>query len=197
MRHKTLLAVLALAVAVMISAPTSFAQNMLTNGSFETGDFSGWTTGGNFEFSSVTSGAYYDYSGAQDGTFYAVFGPVSTPGTISQSFDTTAGASYTFSFWLNAVGDDPSHFTAYWNDTPVLDLSDPNTGGVWTMYSFNETGTGHDTITFAMQDDPGYIALDNASVTTNQGSTPEPSSILLLGTGVLALGGTIRRKLGR
>jgi hypothetical protein len=197
MRLKTLLVVLALAVTVTVSAPNALAQNLLANGSFETGDFSGWTTGGNFEFSSVVTGAYYDYSGAQDGLYYSAFGPVSEPGTISQEFDTTAGASYTFSFWLNGVGDDPSHFTAYWNDTPVLDMSDPSTGGVWTMYSFTETGTGHDTVTFAFQDDPGYIALDNVSVTQNQGSTPEPSSILLLGTGVLALGGTIRRKLGR
>jgi hypothetical protein len=35
------------------------------------------------------------------------------------------------------------------------------------------------------------------SVTQNSGQTvPEPSSFLLLGTGVLALGGIARRKLG-
>jgi hypothetical protein len=197
MRPKTLLVVVALAVALLISAPKTFAQNLLANGSFETGDYSGWDTGGNFEFTQVVTGPFYVYTGAQDGSFYSTAGPVGSLGTIGQSFNDTAGASYTFSFYMASVGDDPSHFTAFWNNTPVLDMSDPNNGGVWTLYSFNETGTGHDSITFAFQDDPAYIALDNVSVTPAGGSTPEPSSILLLGTGILGLGSVARRKLGR
>ena len=46
MRTKTLLIGVALAVVFSVSAPKIFAQNLLTNGSFETGDFTGWTTGG-------------------------------------------------------------------------------------------------------------------------------------------------------
>ena len=49
------------------------------------------------------------------------------------------------------------------------------------------------------RDDPGYMALDNVSVTeqTSSSSTPEPSSLILLGSGVLGLGGFVRRKLIR
>jgi hypothetical protein len=199
MRPKTLLAVVALAVAFTFTAPKTFAQNLVQNGSFETGDFTDWTTTGNFEFTQVVSGAFGSYTGAQDGQFYVTAGPVGSLGGISQSFDDIAGATYNFSFYYAAVGDDPSHFTASWDGTPLLDLSDPNTGGVWTLESFSTTGTGHDTVSFDFQDDPAYIALDNVSVTQQGGTstTPEPSSFLLMGSGVLALGGMIRRKLSR
>lgn len=199
MRPKTLLVVVALAIAVFATAPKTFAQNLVANGSFETGDFTGWTTGGNFQDTFVETGAFYQYNGAQDGSYYAAMGPVGSDGTLSQTISDVAGTHYTFSFWFAAVGDNPSDFSASWDGTQLLSLTNPTTGGAWTQYTYNVTGTGSDTIQFAFRDDPGYMALDNVSVTASGGggTTPEPSSFLLLGSGVLAVGGVIRRKLGR
>ena len=76
-----------------------------------------------------------------------------------------------------------------------LSLTNPNTGAAWTQFSFDVVGTGSDTIQFSFRDDPAYMALDNVSV--SGGTVPEPSSLLLLGSGLLTVGGVIRRKLSR
>ncbi len=195
MRLKTLLVIAAFALFVSLT-PMTFAQNLLTNGSFETGDFTGWTVNGLEE---VVTGPFAYYNGAQNGSWYTVWGNIGNDGSISQTFTDTPGQSYTFSFWFAANGDNPSDFSAYWNGTQLLSLSNPNTGAVWTEYTFTGlVGTGSDTITFNGRDDPSWMALDNVSVTAQTGGTvPEPSSLILLGSGVLGLGGVIRRKLYR
>jgi Protein of unknown function (DUF642)/PEP-CTERM motif len=194
MRSKSLLALVALAIALLVSAPATFAQNLVQNGSFETGDFTGWNVNGLEE---VVSGPFSIYSGAQDGNFYSVWGNVGSDGSISQTIADTAGANYTLSFWFAAAGDNPSDFSVSWDGNVLLSQTNPDTGGAWTQYSFNVTGTGSDTLTFTGRDDPAWMALDNVSLTQSQGTTPEPSSFILMGSGVLALGGVIRRKLAR
>ena len=193
---KTLLVVVAVAVlAFTVSAPMTFAQNLVQNGSFESGDFTNWNVNG---LELVVSGPFSAYNAAQDGSWYSVWGNIGSDGTISQSFADTAGQHYDFSFWMASVGDSPSHFAAFWDGTALLDQSDPSTGGAWQQFSFDVVGTGNDTITFAGQDDPAWIALDNVSVTPQGGtSVPEPSSLLLMGSGVLGLAGVIRRKIAR
>jgi hypothetical protein len=194
MRQKALLALVAL-VTLLLVAPTSFAANLVTNGSFETGDFTGWTEGGNFEDTEVVTGPFYVYTGAQDGNFYSVLGPVGSDGTLSETLTTTPGAQYTFSFWMNSVGDNPSDFSAFWDGTIGISENNPNTGGVWQEFSFAVVGTGSDTIEFSFRDDPAYIALDNVSVSPGGSTTPEPGSLLLFGSGIVGLAGMLRRKL--
>ncbi len=194
MRQKALLAVFALLAVLIVGAPTAFATNLLTNGSFENGDLSGWNT--SCGLCIATSGSFYAYSGAQDGTYYTIMGDVGADGTFGQTFSDNPGQHYTFSFWFASVGDNPSDFSASWDGTALLSLTNPNTGANWTQFSFDVVGTGSDTISFAERDDPEYMALDNVSVSP-VGTVPEPSSLLLLGSGLLTVGGVIRRKLSR
>jgi len=196
MRVKTLLVVAALFVFTSLGATAAFASpNLVNNGSFETGDFTGWNvSSGSLE--EVVTGPFSVYSGAEDGVWYSVWGNVGSDGSISQTISDVAGQHYTFSFWFASVGDDPSDFSASWNSDVLFSQTDPNTGVTWTEFTFAVVGTGSDTITFSGRDDPAWMALDNISVTASGGgTTPEPSSLLLLGSGVLAMGGVIRRKL--
>jgi hypothetical protein len=193
MRQKVLLAVVALAVVALVGAPTAFAgANLLVNGSFENGGFFGWDV--NASDLLVVGTPFSVYSGAQDGTFYTVMGDVGSDGTLSQTFSDTVGQHYMFSFWFASVGDSPSDFSASWDSTTLLSLTNPNTGVNWTQFSFDVVGTGSDTISFNERDDPAWMALDNVSVSPVGPTTPEPSSLLLLGSGLLTVGGVIRRK---
>jgi hypothetical protein len=200
----------------MLTGVPLYAGGLLVNGGFETGDFTGWTTGGNFEDTYVMDGSFYVFGGAQEGTYYTVMGPVGSDGTLSQTFSDTAGTPYTFSFWLAAAdgndgggggvsadfvrsnfvtsggGDNPSDFGAYWNGSPLLSLTNPSTDGVWNQVSFTVTGTGSDTVSFSFMDDPAYLALDNVSVSSS--AIPEPASLTLLAGGLLALAFRLRRR---
>lgn len=142
--------------------------NLLVNGDFETGDFSGWTLGGNLDGNTnVVSGPFGQYSGAQSGAFYTVLGPVGSDATLSQTFATTPGHTYHVCYWLNAVGDMPSDFSGFWDIIRFVNLLNPTTGGVWKQYAYGPfTGTGSDTLSFSFRDDPGYIALDHITVVT-------------------------------
>jgi len=193
MRQKALLVVAALVAVLLVGAPTAFATNLLTNGSFETGDLTGWTESGDGVV--LANGPFSYYSGAQDGSWYLGMGPVGGDATLSQTISDTAGTHYTFSFWFASVGDSPSDFSAFWNSTQLLSLTNPNTGVNWTEFSYDVVGTGSDTIQFSFRDDPAWMALDNVFVGNGPPpTTPEPSSLLLLGSGLLTVGGVIRRK---
>src|SRR3954467_12399702 len=81
----------AMGLAVGISGLAS--ANLVVNGSFETGDFTGWTQTGNTGFSGVECpGA--PFAGPGDGNCDAFFGPVGSNATLSQTFATTIGQLY-------------------------------------------------------------------------------------------------------
>lgn len=174
--------------ALMIGAGRDARANLVVNGGFETGDFTGWTAGGNFEFTSVLPSGVDGFN-AQDGSFFALLGPVGADATLLQStLATTAGQTYTFSWYLGSDGGTHNDFSAQWNGTTIFSAADiPDDRPNLTQYSYTVTATSSmSTITFAFRNDPSYLALDAVSVEAVT-AAPEPSTAL--GGSVAALAG--------
>jgi len=132
---------------------------VLQNGGFEFGDFTGWTTNGNFSHCLV-SPAY-----AQTGFYGGAFGPETTLGYLSQTFATIPGQAYLIGFML----DNPSvmvntEFNVAWNGATLMDLTNLALTG-WLPYEFLVTATGTNSmLKFGFRDDPSFLGLDGVFV---------------------------------
>jgi hypothetical protein len=152
---------------------TVLAPNMVLNGGFEMGNFSGWTSSGNFTYTAVITGSTYAHSG----TYGAQLGPSGSLGYLSQTLATTAGTSYLFSFWLDSPnGSNPNEFLVSWNGNTLLDKTNLPAIG-WTNIQFVVMTTGTSTVLqFGFRDDPSYLGLDDISVVS---LTLPPTPVIL------------------
>lgn len=191
MRIGTLGIVAAMGVAIMASPA---GAQIVTNGGFETGDLSGWVTTGN-DVQAAASG--FSTYGAHSGSYFGALGDTTGTGSLSQVLSTLAGQTYTLTYYLATHGDSNSSFSALWNGQLVTGsaLVDPNSNGIYTLYSFLVTGTGSDTLTFQETDVPSWMALDDISLTPNEvGAVPEPATWAMMLLGFGAIGAAMRRK---
>jgi len=192
MRSGLIFGLAALAGLFYVAAPVR-AGNLVVNGGFETGNFSGWTTiptpqGEN----DVVLQAGFDGVTPHSGNYMAGFGANIPPyeAGISQAILTDPGATYTISYWLANNPGSPVKFDAYWGTTLLSDIS---TEGAFsfTQFTFTETATtSSTTLLFEGYQPPAYFYLDDVSVTV--ASVPEPSSVLLALIGMITAGGFIR-----
>jgi hypothetical protein len=136
---------------------------ILQNGGFEFGDFTGWTTSGNFTFSSVSTNTSYALSGFYGGAF----GPTTTLGYLSQTVPTIPGQAYLIGFSLDApdvLTNNNAEFKASWNGTVLMDQT-YFLGFGWGSYQFLVSATGtNSTLQFGFRDDPYFLGLDDVSV---------------------------------
>ncbi len=136
--------------------------NLVANGGFETGDFTGWTDDGSGDVNT-------DPTAVHSGTYGAEYGPVGSLGYLSQTLSTTPGTTYLLSFWLDSPdGDTPNEFQVSWDGTTLLDETNLPAIG-WTNIQFVVTATGPSTVLeFGFRDDPAYLGLDDVSVVPTQ-----------------------------
>jgi len=171
----------AMGLALAISGPAR-AVNIVVNGSFETGDFTGWTLGGNTGFMGVECpGA--PFAGPGDGNCDVFAGPIGSNGTLSQTLATVPGRFYSIDFDFRPDGGTPSFFSAVWDAQPPLFSVTNPAASPYQVLHFGALATASSTsLTFNFRDDPGFLFLDSVSV-----QVPEPGSLALLGIGMAGL----------
>ena len=93
-------------------------------------------------------------------------------GTLSQTIATTAGQTYTLSFWLQNGARGPERFQGH------LERADPafahqRAQSGYTHYTYSVTATGSaSTLQFSAMNDPSHWDLDNISLTANGRACP-------------------------
>jgi hypothetical protein len=185
-----------LSAVLLVAFATPASANLVTNGGFETGDFTGWFHAGNTITDSVGGPG-------NSGAFSAVLGPVATTASLSQTLSTTSGAFYDLSFFLansaggnrTNVGGAPVDFRIIWNGVQIFDAS-LTPPGTFTPYNFLVQATGAATaLEFVYRNDPGFFFLDDISVEPHQAAAGVPetgSSVLLMGLTLVGLFGARR-----
>jgi VCBS repeat-containing protein len=140
---------------------------ILVNGSFETGDLTGWSGGASVDFVGF-GGQFGDYAAN-----------LASGGGIEQDVTTTPGQHYTVTFYV--AGDpESSHnsFGASWDGVTLLSLTDFTNG--LTQFTFDVVGDpslATTALVFGATDDgPGGMYVDAVSVTPATGPATESSS---------------------
>src|SRR5262249_48931034 len=94
---------------------------------------------------------------------------------------TTPGANYTVSWWMQSDGGTPNQFQASWNGSVIFNqVNIPSQS--YQLYTFTETATSAlTTIQFGFRNDPGWLALDDVSVTcANETTVVAPANATIV-----------------
>ena len=184
---KKLLLVLALVALVVTSA---FAGEVLQNPGFESGVLGPWYTA-RTQFCGYTCVPWdvtstFSHSGLYGATDVGNL-------ELRQDFAPTPGSSITdVSFWVYGVGANAVDF--FYSDGSDQEFVTFPAPGVWShMDVTSDVDTSRILTGFSIwgTDPSATTYVDDASIT----ATPEPGTLVMLGSGIIGLAGILRRKI--
>ncbi len=176
------------AAALLALGASASAANLVSNGSFETGDFSGWSFAGN----TGNTGVEGNFGGVNptDGNFQGVFGAVGSDTVMTQQLTVNSTGLYTVSFDLDDLFGGAQDFSASFGGSTLVSYSSQPFGS-YTHLSYTVEG-GNGLLEFTARQDPSFWLLDNVSVTAT--AVPETSTPAMLLAGLALVGVVARRR---
>jgi hypothetical protein len=165
------------------------AANLVQNPGFETGNLTNWYITGDPANMHVGSDDPHSGTYAFDGS------PTGAEGYVNQDFSGLGNNQYDLQFYIDQRNTNGNYFEVQWDGKTIYQLlNSGQTGYQLVQLNGLQASGGTDTLTF------GFIGSGQTSwslddVDLEQAGTPEPGTLMLLGTGVVSLSGVMRRRL--